>query len=882
MLASPIPSLSSRLRVRLEVRTAGSRPVVYEPADGGFLIGSVPGCDLRIPGVNLPPVLALITRHAAGATLRKLAPILPILVNGESINACELLHGDVITLGPVEIRVGMEGLAEPAPSVPDWSERERALLAEQAELAQRRAELDALARELPAQLAAREQQLQRQQAELTAVRSELAQLRSQLAERFRERREKLLARQQGVHRAARKLAQRKRQLEAREKAVYTLGEETTRARAEVQSAAERHRRERAELEERATMLAARQTHLERRETELAAKEAALETAQKQHQGELVRLERIQASIDQRQRMLDQRTLELDSRQEQLAQQEQELLQTQQALATQTHELQRQAESLEKREADLAQRLTLLQTQQENLQALRARLEALRDQLRLQEQDLADQRIMHDAAVEEHTRRAQEIERLHAEVLADRQALQREQEQFAQRRATLEQAIVQLRQTRDSLDAEQKALEARMAEWERNASRSADVEEASNRLAAKHRALKERESALEQREQQLQEREAELARRAATAEELHTLQAELRQQASELARREAELAARQQALADEAAASTAAQEATVVATTAPMAESNDLADRALAELLQTHGLMDAEVLSSLLSEARRQRRSLRQFLLTQGHLSLYQLALIEAGNPEGLLLGPLRIVDKLPSTPRETVFRVFDPRSQQQGVLRHLADSEMADAVRPDEFRSRFSAAQSVVHGNVAQVREVLEIHSRPAVLLEWVNGLASSDWPGLAAAPGAWFRLVCQAVLALHAAHEHGLCHGHLEANSFVLSEDGTLKLLGLGEPAWLSQAKVYEETPAADLVALGHLMAGWAATPPGGKAVKSKPLPEELARLVQRVQAGEFDSAQSLIEELDRVSVRVPASGTAWERLLKYVAEQTAETRAA
>jgi len=881
MLASPIPSLSSRLRVRLEVRTAGSRPVVYEPADGGFLIGSVPGCDLRIPGVNLPPVLALITRHAAGATLRKLAPILPILVNGESINACELLHGDVITLGPVEIRVGMEGVAEPTPVVPDLSERERALQAEQAELAQRRAELDALARELPAQLAAREQQLQRQQAELTAVRGELAQLRSQLAERFRERREKLLARLQGIHRAARKLAQRKRQLEAREKAVYTLGEETTRARAEVQSAAERHRRERAELEERAAMLAARQTHLERRETELAAKEAALETAQKQHQGELVRLERIQASIDQRQRTLDQRTQELNTRQEQLAQQEQALLQTQQALAAQTHELQLQAESLQKREADLSQRLALLETQQENLQALRARLEALRDELRLQEQDLADQRIMHDAAVEEHTRRAQQIEQLHAEVMAERQALQREQEQFAQRRATLEQAIAQLRLTRDSLDAEQKAFEARVAEWEQNASRSADVEEASNRLAAKHRALKEREIALEQREQQLQEREEELARRAAQAEELHALQAELRQQASELARREADLAARQQALANDTAA-LSAQEAVVVPPTAPMAESSDLADRTLAELLQTHGLMDAEVLASLLAEARRQRRSLRQYLLTKGHLSLYQLALIEAGNPEGLLLGPLRIVDKLPSTPRETVFRVFDPRSQQQGVLRHLADSEMADAVRPDEFRSRFSAAQSVVHGNVAQVHEVLEIHGRPAVLLEWVNGLASSDWPGLAAAPGAWFRLVCQAVLALHAAHEQGLCHGHLEANSFVLSEDGTLKLLGLGEPAWLTHAKLYEETPTADLVALGHLMAGWAATPPGGKAVKSKPLPEELARLVQRVQAGEFDSAQQLMEELDRVSVRVPASGTAWERLLKYVAEQTAETRAA
>jgi hypothetical protein len=293
-------------------------------------------------------------------------------------------------------------------------------------------------------------------------------------------------------------------------------------------------------------------------------------------------------------------------------------------------------------------------------------------------------------------------------------------------------------------------------------------------------------------------------------------------------------------------------------------------------------MDIDALPTLLAEARRQRRSLRQLLLTGGHLSLYQLALIEAGNPEGLILGPLRIVDKIPSTPREAVFRVYDPRQEQEGVLRHLAESEMGDAVRPDEFRSRFSAAMGVEHGNVAQVREVLEIHGRPAALLEWVNGVPSGDWPGLAAAPGAWFRLVCQAALALHAAHEQGLCHGHLEAGSFVLTEDGTLKMLGLGEPNWLTGVAGYEETTVGDLVALGRLMASWAATPPGGKAVKSKPLPEELARLVQRVQACEFETAKVLIEELDHVSVRVPASGTAWERLLKYVAEQTAETRAA
>ena len=66
------------------------RATVYEVGDGGFLIGSVPGCDLRLPGSNLPPIICLIARGAAAATLRRLAPVLPILVNGKAVASAHL------------------------------------------------------------------------------------------------------------------------------------------------------------------------------------------------------------------------------------------------------------------------------------------------------------------------------------------------------------------------------------------------------------------------------------------------------------------------------------------------------------------------------------------------------------------------------------------------------------------------------------------------------------------------------------------------------------------------------------------------------------------------------------------------------------------------
>ena len=52
--------------VRLELPAGAARPTVYEVHGGEFLIGSVTGCDLRVPGTKLPPVLAVITRHSDG------------------------------------------------------------------------------------------------------------------------------------------------------------------------------------------------------------------------------------------------------------------------------------------------------------------------------------------------------------------------------------------------------------------------------------------------------------------------------------------------------------------------------------------------------------------------------------------------------------------------------------------------------------------------------------------------------------------------------------------------------------------------------------------------------------------------------------------------
>ncbi len=323
----------------------------------------------------------------------------------------------------------------------------------------------------------------------------------------------------------------------------------------------------------------------------------------------------------------------------------------------------------------------------------------------------------------------------------------------------------------------------------------------------------------------------------------------------------------------------------------MQDDLDPADRKLGELMQTLGLVEPDTLLALWSEARKQHRPLRTVLLAGNYLTLYQLALIETGNLNGLVLGRFRVIDRLHSTPREAVYRVFDPQSaEREGadrgicLLRHLGEAEMQDAVHPDEYRQRFSAARDVAHPNLAATREVLEINGRPVVVQEWLHGLPGGEFPAETGAPGVWFRLLSQAAVGLHTAHQAGLIHGRLSAESLLLTREGTLKISGLGEPPWLHPAfAAGEPTAEDDLRALGRIIFGWSHLV---KKKSKKVLSESLLGILRGLGAETsegiplalYPSAAVLLEDLDQASRDVPADVGAWEALLEHVAAHATE----
>jgi hypothetical protein len=311
---------------------------------------------------------------------------------------------------------------------------------------------------------------------------------------------------------------------------------------------------------------------------------------------------------------------------------------------------------------------------------------------------------------------------------------------------------------------------------------------------------------------------------------------------------------------------------------------DPGDRQLGDLLRSLDLVDADTLQALWAEARRQRRTLRHVLLSSGTVSLYQLALIEAGNLDALALGPFRVVDRLRATPRETVYRVSDP-DRGLVVLRVLSDAEMQDAVRPDEFRQRFALLVAATDPHLVNVLDVLDVNGRAAAVVEWAAGLPGGDWP--AVPPGVWLRLVAGAAQGLAALHRVGLAHGRLTSDAVLLTTAGEVKLQDGGLPDWLAGA-ARGSGESADLRMLGQLALGWATRPPAdARRKKTRPFPDALLNLARRLEADAgspmadevplgagYASADDLVADLHRLFAAYPCPADDWNRLLEHVAE--------
>lgn len=665
-----------------------------------------------------------------------------------------------------------------------------------------------------------------------------------------------------------------------------------------------------QLRRRAEELGARGRALDERELQLAAERAQVEQARAALDGARQAIEDETAArrqdLDARAAALERQVADFATKEEALARQVGRLKDVGAAVAAERKAL---ATARGTWEADRAAALAADRDAREQLEAFRARAAADLDALRAQAPELDDQAKL----ALERLSGARDMLRGHLNELNEFARTSRADLEAA--RAQVREEAERLREKNEALDRARDehrlavtAFRQQLIEWQGTvADMRRLLSSSENRLDAKQAAAAEAATAASDAAKQLaeetdrlrREREELTVRRTEVERHLSDMREWYRKKLRELAQSRADGKRTADAPPDEPPAAPRLHEPGVPAADAPPRIPTDAlvaelepGDVQLGELLRSLGLVDADIVTALWEEATRQRRTLRQVLLASGAITLYQLALIEAGNLDALVLGRLRVIDRLRVTPKEAMYRVFDParageRSGGLYLLRHLSEAEMQDPVHPDEFRQRFGAAHGAAHPNLAGVVEVLEINGRPAVLLEWLTGLFSADWPAFAAHPGCWMRLALMAASALDAAHKVGLVHGRLTSDSFVLTPEGVLKVTEFGEPAWLAQvpAAGAEPSAAADLRAFGQVAFGWSQLAGRKRVARTKGFPEAVWGVIRRLEADAeppmadtvpmaqpYESAAELLADLQRIARDTPFSDDAWEKLLKHV----------
>ncbi len=660
-----------------------------------------------------------------------------------------------------------------------------------------------------------------------------------------------------------------------------------------------------QLRRRAESLAARSRELDELAVKLSADRGAIEQSRAEIEVTREAAAREAAAIRE---AAEARAAEIDRQSNQLAERES-------ALARQLVRLKEIGQAVAAERKALSEVRAGLDRTREEAETFRARAEAEVAALRAQAPELegharaALERLLtaletlrgHLAELHDYVRRSRE------DLDGVREQLRGEAERLAGREAALEKsraehrlAVTDFRQ--QMLDWQGKIAEMKQALSRGESqleSRQAEVDRAARQVDATTRQLAEQSEQLRREREEVVQRRTEIEQHLADMREWY--RKKLRELAQSRGARNADTDAvftgpRLAAIEDGEALPLAAEIAEVAV------EELDPGDRQLGELLQSLELVDADTLASLWQEAGRQRRTLRQVLLASGAVTLYQLALIEAGNLDGLMLGRLRVIDRLRVTPREAVYRVLDPtrlQDKSHGVfmLRYLSEAESHDAVRPDDFRQRFSTARDAAHPNLAAVVEVLDIGGRPAALLEWPSGLFGGDWPPETAHPGCWVRLATMAAEGIDAAHRAGLVHGRITADSFILDAEGVLKVTGFEEPTWLRLGPEpgVEPAAAADLRNFGQVLFGWSQLMPRKKGSRTKPFPAELAAIIRRLEADvetpmadtvasdrPYESASELVADLKQVARETSFSDDAWKKLLRHVADNASDAPAA
>jgi WD40 repeat protein len=178
-----------------------------------------------------------------------------------------------------------------------------------------------------------------------------------------------------------------------------------------------------------------------------------------------------------------------------------------------------------------------------------------------------------------------------------------------------------------------------------------------------------------------------------------------------------------------------------------------------------------------------------------------------------------------------VYRAWDQRLKRPVALKMIRGDANPSPDQLRRFRAEAEAVARLQHANVVQIYEVGEVHGRPYLALEYVDGPSLARRLGGAPLPSRQAAAIAVTLArAVQAAHDQGVIHRDLKPANVLLTSKGMpkvtdfglAKLLGveegqtqsgaiIGTPSYMAPeqalGKVREIGPAADVYALGAIL---------------------------------------------------------------------------
>lgn len=747
-----------------------------------LLIGSGPHCDIEMRSADVASKHALITRDEQGVTARALDHEFPLLLNGAPIVESTLAGNDKLGLGPFELSLSIEGLP-----VVKFGDVVSPVTDELGDVEAPSLQSD------PTELDGRARDLEHFAQRLNGRRARLLRVRRKVLAQLRQRRQNLddlaltlgqraedLDRQRATHDAGAK--QISDELEARQAELKRIEVDVTR-RLEVVERCQcdlDERKRTFESDVQAThalskSLQAREMEVQHRATEVSKAETALLA--------------LRTQVDEQQMQADARSSELQLRHEEIEARFLALGKRVRQINEQSVALDQQRLQLEELEGQCRDRQVEVDRTGAEIDAMRLQIEEDRSELvstRTSLQDLAKQLALREANILESEQRAAEVQR-------EIQSRWAEVDQHAQTvHERLESNRTAIDAKRREVDEMHLAATARIEELERKReewfTRLAEVREIAKDLA-------ERQSlAGQQRRDGAGGKErggdGEMGGGGGEVAPSPIIPAQAGIQASRTGMGQggevAEASFRRTSNFDPRTTRGGGGEE-------ERANDNScqplsLADDEVASAVTDAGLMSESKIQWYRQSASGRRVRLVDELLRGKALTRYQIQAAVNKEWDALRLGTASVLDVLHVGCVATTYRVLMPGCDDPLAARMLQPQWSRDPARRRQHQIVLESLKEFRHPNIVASHGSLSDGERFGALTEYIESNSLLQIADRAIPPSVLVSICCQAVRAVVAAEREGLVHGNIRPSRLLLTPDGTVRLVGFGEPAWLSK----------------------------------------------------------------------------------------------